>query len=85
MELRDKLNSLEGYREIINLNTEFIKERLEKIEKLIKAEKEGKQLFNKPNLEVLKLTESTIVNYYIDLLKAEYSIGFGKQEVSDLY
>lgn len=86
MELRDKLNSLEGYQEIINLNIQFIKERFEKIEKLKKAEEEeGKQLFNKPNLEVLKLTESTIVNYYIDLLKAEYSIGFGKQELSDLY
>ncbi|WMY92294.1 PoNe immunity protein domain-containing protein [Snodgrassella communis] len=85
MELRDKLNSLEGYQEIIDLNIQFIKERFEKIEKLKKAEKEGKRLFNKPNLEVFKLTESTIVNYYIDLLKAEYSKGFGKQELSDLY
>lgn len=85
MELRDKLNSLEGYQEIINLNTQFIKERFEKIEKLKKAEYEGKQLFNESNSEVLKLTESTIVNYYIDLIKAEYSIGLRKQEVSDLY
>ncbi|WP_239352103.1 PoNe immunity protein domain-containing protein [Snodgrassella communis] len=69
MELRDKLNSLEGYQEIIDLKIQFIKERFEKIEKLKKAEKEGKQLFNKPNLEVFKLTESTIVNYYIDLMK----------------
>ena len=85
MKLRDKLNSLEGYQEIIDLNIQFIKERFEKIENLKQDEKEGIQKYPKPNNEIIKSTKDSIINYYIDLIKAEYSIGLGKQEVSDLY
>ncbi|WP_239352087.1 PoNi-like cognate immunity protein [Snodgrassella communis] len=75
MELRDKLNSLEGYQEIIDLNIQFIKERFEKIENLKQDEKEGIQKYPKPNNEIIKSTYKGIFNYQCDILIAKYSIG----------
>ncbi|SCC04033.1 PoNe immunity protein domain-containing protein, partial [Gilliamella intestini] len=75
MELRDKLNSLEGYQEIIDLKIQFIKERFEKIENLKQDEKEGIQKHPKPNNEIIKSTYKGIFIYQSDILIAKYSIG----------
>lgn len=85
MELRDKLNTKERYQEIINKKEKYIKEDFSEIKSLEEDEKKGIQKYPKRNNEIIKSTKNNIINYYIDLLKAEYSIGFGKQEVSDLY
>ena len=85
MELRDKLNSLEGYQEIIVQNIKFIQEDFLKIKSLAEDEKKGIQKYPRRNNEIIKSTKDNIINYYIDLIKADYSLGLGRQEVSDLY
>ncbi|MXO33849.1 DUF1910 domain-containing protein [Apibacter sp. B3889] len=76
---------LGGYQEIIIKKEKYIKEDLLEIKSLAEDEKKGIQKYPRSNNEIIKSTKGNIINYYIDLLKAEYSIGFGKQEVSDLY
>ncbi|WP_239352089.1 PoNi-like cognate immunity protein [Snodgrassella communis] len=85
MKLRDKLNTKERYQEIINKKEKYIQEDFLEIKSLEEDEKKGIQKYPRRNNEIIKSKKDNIINYYIDLLKAEYSIGFGKQELSDLY
>ena len=75
MEVRDKLNSFEGYQEIIKSNKDYIIEKEEKINRLLESEKEGIQLFKLPNSQVIKNTHDTKLQYQVDTFIALYSSG----------
>ncbi|WP_239424419.1 PoNe immunity protein domain-containing protein [Snodgrassella communis] len=75
MELRDKLNSLEGYQEIIEQNIKYIQEDFLEIKSLEEDEKKGIQKYPKPNNEIIKSTYKGIFIYQSDILIAKYSIG----------
>ncbi|WMY92291.1 PoNi-like cognate immunity protein [Snodgrassella communis] len=75
MELRDKLNSLEGYQEIIDLNIQFIKERFEEIENLKQDEKEGIQKYPRRNNEIIEAKYDSIFIYQCQTLVTNYSMG----------
>ena len=85
METRDKLNSEDGYKEIISQKETFISNRIEKIKKLEEAEDSGIQLFNRPNLEAIEYTLDTILNYRYDNLIASYSLGIDIKEIKPHY
>ncbi|MXO33848.1 DUF1911 domain-containing protein [Apibacter sp. B3889] len=75
MELRDKLNSLEGYQEIIEQNIKYIQEDFLKIKSLEEDEKKGIQKYPKPNNEIIKSVYNGIFIYQYDNLIAKYSMG----------
>jgi hypothetical protein len=85
MELRDKLNSLEGYQEIIDRNEQYIKEDYTKIQTLEEAEIQGVQKYPKTNLEVIKSTKESILEYKYKVFRAKYSLGMSKVEIEKCY
>lgn len=85
MELRDKLNSNEGYQEIIDLNIKFIKDSYDKINSLVEDEKNGIQKYPKPNLVIVKSTKDNILNYKYKIMVAKYSQGINIKEVREAY
>jgi len=83
MEIRDKLNTLEGYQEIIKLNEKFILEISEDIQKLDKSEKNGEQLYNRPNWEAIQYNLEDIFKYQYDNILAKYSAGVSVLEFKE--
>ncbi|WMY92292.1 PoNi-like cognate immunity protein [Snodgrassella communis] len=75
MKLRDKLNSLEGYQEIIDKTKSYTEEFKEKIRNLIEDEKKGIQKHPKPNNEIIEAVYEDIFIYQSDILIAKYSMG----------
>ena len=75
MELRDKLNSLEGYQEIIEKNIKYIQEDFLKIKSLAEDEKKGIQKYPRRNNEIIKATYEGIFNYQCQTLVTNYSMG----------
>jgi hypothetical protein len=75
MTVRDKLNSVKGYKEIISLNEKFISGRLEDIKKLEESEKNGIQLYNRPNKEAIEYNLDGILQYQYYNFLAKYSAG----------
>jgi hypothetical protein len=85
METRDKLNTLNGYQEIITLNEKFIFERFEDIKKLEESEKDGVQLYNRPNWEAIEYNYDDILNYKYEILLAKYSMGKDIRNVKEYF
>ncbi|SIT01162.1 protein of unknown function [Zobellia uliginosa] len=83
MKLRDKLNTKDGYQEIISNNQRFIHKRDVKIKKLKEDEKKGIQSFPKPNTEILRSTYKTIIDYKCEILKAQYSLGESLSKIEE--
>ncbi|AWL79256.1 PoNi-like cognate immunity protein [Capnocytophaga canimorsus] len=79
--VRDLLNTIEGYEEIIQFDNQAIKKLKEKIADLLICEEKGIQKFPLPNLEVIKNTKGTIINYYLNLIFAKYSAGYDISEI----
>ncbi len=75
MELRDKLNSLEGYQEIIEKNIKYIQEYFLEIKSLAEDEKKGIQKYPRRNNEIIKAKYEGIFIYQYDNLIAKYSMG----------
>lgn len=75
MNLREKLNTIEGFQEIIKLNTEYILEDKEEIVLLLKDEEQGIKRHQKKNLEIINSTYKNIFKEAFDLLVCRYSIG----------
>jgi len=89
METRDKLNSFEGYQEIIKRQNGYIVEYLAKINALDEASKKNIQLFPLPNQDVAKNTWDSIFKYQYDNLIAKYSAGESiielKKEINPIF
>ncbi|MDB4292823.1 PoNi-like cognate immunity protein [Maribacter sp.] len=81
MNLREGLNTEEGYLEIIQQNNEFIDKRVKKIEGLKIDEKNGVQNYPKPNLEIINSAYETMFNYQLDNVYAFYSSGIELSEI----
>lgn len=74
MNLRDNLNTIEGYQEIISQRIGFLDKTKQKIVDLNNDEKNGIQKYPKPNLEIIELSNWRIFEDYFTILKAKYSI-----------
>jgi hypothetical protein len=85
MDTRDKLNTKERYLELITLKEKFISDRFEDIKKLEESEKNGQQLYNRPNWEAIKYNFNDILRYRYDIFLAKYSIGEDVQKVKKEY
>jgi hypothetical protein len=81
MILRDKLNSLERYKELISLKEKFISDRLEDIRNLEESEKKGLQLYNRPNREAIEYNSDDILMYQYENLVTKYSLGTNVSEL----
>lgn len=81
MNLREVLNTEEGYLEIIQQNNEFIDKRIKKIEGLKIDENNGVQNYPKPNLEIINSAYETMFNYQLDNVHAFYSSGIELSEI----
>ncbi|MGF7108298.1 PoNe immunity protein domain-containing protein [Treponema pedis] len=81
MKVRDNLNTLERYQQIIENKHKYIVEDLQEIAGLLADEKEGLQKYPKPNLEVIQSTKGTILNYYYDIIIGKYSAGYDIAEI----
>ena len=75
METRDKLSTEENFSSLIKMQTGFIDEWKNDIEKLEESEKKGVQLYSLPNLEVIQNGYKEILMYEYDNLLATYSAG----------
>ncbi|WP_424407736.1 PoNe immunity protein domain-containing protein [Pasteurella sp. PK-2025] len=76
MQVRDKLNTLEKYKSLIEFNKNTINEWLDKVSYLYKAEKAGIKKYARPNLEIIEYTKKSILNYQQKILLAIYSAGY---------
>jgi len=85
MEVRDKLNTKEGYQEIIDMDIKFIRDGKDKIRMLNEDELTGIQRFPKPNIDVIKSSKDTILTYHYELLTAKYSLGLPINEIREEY
>ena len=81
MEIRDNLNSIEGYQEIITRNEKFISEIYEDIQKLEESERNGIQLYNRPNFEAIQYNFDDMLKYRYDIFLAKYSAGVSVSEI----
>ena len=75
METRDKLSTKDNFLSLIKMQTGFIDEWKNDIEKLKESEKRGVQLYSLPNLEVIQNGYKEILMYEYDNLLATYSAG----------
>lgn len=85
METRDKLSTKDNFLSLINMQTEFIDECKNDIERLKDSEKKGIQLYNLPNLEVIQNKYEMILMYEYDNLLATYSMGGDINKISPMY
>ncbi len=85
MELRDKLNTREGYQRIIDFNISTIVEEREDIKSLLEDEKQGIQRYPKNNLDIIQATKDDILEYQYQILRASYSIGEDVEKVKEIY
>jgi len=85
MEVRDKLNTAEGYREIIIREEKYISESLDDIKKLKEHEEKGVQLYNRPNVEAIASNLDDILKYQYDTFIARYSLGTDVTELKPAY
>ena len=76
MEIREFLNSAEGFAEIIEENNDSIKECYEDIVQCENAQKRGIQLYKNDNESVILSSREDIVSCYIELIITKYSAGF---------
>jgi hypothetical protein len=81
MNVRDKLNTLEGYQEIIDRQSKYITGEFAKIKKLEEADKKGVQLFELPNQEVIQNRRGIILKYRYDNFVAKYSMGMNIKDL----
>lgn len=75
MEQRECLNSVDGLRKNISLDEKFIQKDYVKISSLLEDEAIGIQRHKNPNLYIIKRTRLKMVEEYLDLIKAKYSLG----------
>jgi len=85
MKVRDQLNSLEGYQEIINRYTDYIIDREEEIKKIVASNERGIQLHKLPNEEVIKNTYDTLSMYKLNRLITMFSMGVAMEEIKEEY
>jgi len=85
MKVRDRLNSFEGYQEIITRYTEYIVDREEELNKLIESNKKNIQLYKLPNQEVIKNTYDTLSMYKLNRLVTMFSSGMAMEGIKDEY
>jgi len=85
MKIRDKLNSIEGYQEIINRYSDYITDREEEIKKIDESSNKGIQLHNLPNEEVKKNTYNTLSMYKLNRLITMFSMGMAMEEIKGEY
>lgn len=85
MELRDKLNTIEGYQEIIQKNQENIDNDIKRISERLDDENNGIQNFPKPNLEIIKSIKDNLPDKYFKILLAEYSQGRPISDFMNIY
>lgn len=81
MQVRDRLNTAQGYQEIIDFKIKAINESYAKINSLLEDEKNGIQKFPKPNPAIIKSTEDNILRYKHDTMIAKYSQGINLEEI----
>ncbi len=75
MNRRDKLNTPEGYHEILNQNSEFIESRVLKIKAREDDERNGVQNYPRKNVEIIQAAKKQIFTYQVDSFKANFSLG----------
>jgi len=75
METRDKLNTIEGYQEIIDNRIKFIKEIEIDILEIEEDEKNGIQKHPNPNIYIIKSSKDDILMYQYELILTKYSKG----------
>lgn len=85
METRDKLNTQEGYLEIIERQEKYIVENLDDIEKLKEYEANGVQLYKRSNLGAIDYNLDGILKYKYDNFIARYSFGVDFTELMQEY
>ncbi|WP_424411673.1 PoNe immunity protein domain-containing protein [Pasteurella sp. PK-2025] len=73
--LRDNLNTLDSYNEIINFNLECINDWKQDIFLLLDDNKKGIQRNPRDNLEIIQYITKDIATYQEDLSIAMYSAG----------
>jgi hypothetical protein len=83
--IRDKLNSIEGYQEIINRNINYISEDFDAIKKLEESEKKGIQLYRFSNNQVIFNNYCEILEYQCANFKAGYSLGKNLEDLKIEY
>ncbi|WP_289064376.1 PoNe immunity protein domain-containing protein [uncultured Zobellia sp.] len=84
MNLRDTLNTKEGYQELIDDSIETIKEDKERIISLTKDIENGIQNYPRPNKEIIKAIKDDFADKYFDVFLTKYSIGEPVKEIIEL-
>lgn len=85
MNLREKLNTQEGYEEIIDEDTEYIDDKIEKIKELKHDELNRIQKYPKTNNDIIKSYRNGLVMRFFNLIIAEYSIGKEYAEIKKTF
>jgi hypothetical protein len=85
MEIRDKLNTIEGYLEIIHKNEEYRASDLKRIAERFEDENNGIQNYPKPNLEIIESIKNSMPDKYFKILLASYSLGRPISDFKNLY
>jgi len=85
MELRDILNTQEGYQEIIDKKHQYINEDLIRIKEREEDELNGIQKYPKPNNKIILAIKKGILGQYYSLFEAHYSIGKSLEEIRKEY
>ncbi|WP_075342765.1 PoNe immunity protein domain-containing protein [Tenacibaculum agarivorans] len=84
MELRDTLNTCNGYIEIIEKNSSYIEKKLKKISSLEEDESMRVKRFPRDNKDIIKSTYGTIFKYLFDILNAKYSKGDNIEDLKEI-
>jgi hypothetical protein len=82
MNVRDKLNTLEGYATRIKEIQGYIRKGEKDIKQLEDSEGKGIQLYPLPNKQVIQNRKRTLLNYKYDIFLATYSMG---EDIKNLY
>ncbi|MDR0574164.1 MAG: DUF1910 domain-containing protein [Tannerella sp.] len=85
MEIRDKLNTLDNYKSLIDLKREFIESDKNEIKLLQDSEAKREQLYNLPNDEVIHNFYNSIFTYEYQIFIAMYSMGIDIKELINPY
>ncbi|HEL1181040.1 TPA: DUF1910 domain-containing protein, partial [Streptococcus equi subsp. zooepidemicus] len=76
MKTRDKLNTLENYQKVIMFHQFVIESDLEKIEDLLRDERNGIQKSKIDNQQVIHNTKRWMARDLFKIFKATYSAGY---------
>lgn len=85
MDLRDRLNTEENYKEVLKSNKEALLYFQEKLIKLQIDLDNGIENYKKPTIEVYNSTLATILSYRKDILLSTYSIGASLSDFKEEY